>query len=206
MANLITLSRLLLLAVVVAIPYRGSATWLIANVFLLVFMFVSDGLDGYLARRRNETSLFGAVFDIASDRIVELTLWIVYVDLDLVPLWVLLLFAVRGILVDAIRSSVAAENREVPFAIMKSGIGRWLVAGTGMRIFYAVLKAVTFCLLMLELAVPELWPDFWARSSTVFIDFVSALVYACAAICILRGVPVLLESYIARSRLHTDTE
>jgi len=74
MANLITLSRLLLLFVVVAIAYQPSSWLKLIDVPLLIFVFVTDGLDGYVARKRRETSQFGAMFDIAVDRIVELTL------------------------------------------------------------------------------------------------------------------------------------
>ena len=72
MANLITLSRLLLLIVVVVIAYQPEHPWWqLANVPLLIFLFVTDGLDGYVARKRGEASVFGAMFDIAGDRIVE---------------------------------------------------------------------------------------------------------------------------------------
>ena len=96
MANLITLSRLILLVLVVWISYQPVGAWHFASFFLIILIFVSDGLDGYIARKRNETSLFGALFDIAGDRIVELTLWIVTADTDLVPIWVPLVCIVRA--------------------------------------------------------------------------------------------------------------
>src|SRR5690606_22331014 len=88
MANLITVARLLLLIVVVLIAYQPYSYWHFVNVLLLILVFVSDGIDGYVARKRNETSVFGAMFDIASDRMTELTMWIVLVDLDIVAVWV----------------------------------------------------------------------------------------------------------------------
>ncbi len=116
MANLVTLSRLLLLLLVVWLSYQPSTPWSLANFFLIILIFVSDGLDGYIARKRNETSLFGALFDIAGDRIVELTLWIVAADTDLVPIWVPLVFIIRGVIVDTIRSSNAVAQGMSPFS------------------------------------------------------------------------------------------
>lgn len=162
MANLITLSRLLLLIVVVAMAYQPHSLWQFLDVPLLIIVFVSDGFDGYVARRRGETSLFGAMFDIAGDRIVELTMWIVLADLDLVPVWVPLVFVVRGTIVDAIRSSQTSHRGQSPFAMMETPLGRWLVAGKFMRIFYSVLKAHAFCWLLLIQPVPALFPQFWA--------------------------------------------
>ena len=122
MANLVTLSRLLLLIVVVALSYLPPTPWQIANFFLIILIFVTDGLDGYVARKRHETSLFGALFDIAGDRIVELTLWIVAADTDLVRAWVPLVFVWRGVIVDTIRTSNAVAEGMAPFEIGRAHV------------------------------------------------------------------------------------
>ena len=197
MANLITLSRLLLLLLVVVLAYQLPPSWQVLNVVLLIVTFATDGFDGYVARKRNEESQFGAMFDIASDRIVELTLWIVLTDLDLVPLWVLLLFIIRGAIVDAIRSTQAAAHRSSPFSMMKSSLGRWLVAGKSMRIGYAVVKAVTFCWLILSLALPALLSPHvtnWVTTWEPLVGVVSiTLIHSSAALCVARGLPVVAE-------------
>src|SRR4029077_16694485 len=140
MANLVTLSRLLLLIVVVVLSYVPPTPWQFANFFLIILIFVSDGFDGYVARKRNETSLFGALFDIAGDRIVELTLWLVAADTDLVRAWVPLVFIWRGVIVDTIRSSNAVAQGMAPFALMRSRFGKLVVAGKFVRGLYAVVK------------------------------------------------------------------
>lgn len=193
MANLITLSRLLLLVVVVAMAYAPPSPLQLLDVPLLILVFVTDGLDGWVARRRGEASLFGAMFDIAGDRIVELTLWIVLADLDLVPVWVPLVFVVRGTIVDAIRASQTKRRGQSPFSLMESPLGRWLVAGKFMRIFYAVLKAHAFCWLLLIQPLPVLAPALWAEWGALLAGIGAALVYLSVAICLVRGVPVIAE-------------
>jgi CDP-diacylglycerol--glycerol-3-phosphate 3-phosphatidyltransferase len=193
MANLVTLSRLLLLLVVIGIAYQAPSWWQFLNVPLLIVVFVTDGLDGYIARRRGEESLFGAMFDIAGDRIVELTMWIVLADLDLVPVWVPLVFVIRGSMVDAIRASQTANRRQSPFAMMQSPLGQWLVAGKFMRIFYAVLKAHAFCWLLFIQPMPALLPDFWSQWGGLMAGIGAVLVYLSVAICLARGLPVIVE-------------
>jgi CDP-diacylglycerol--glycerol-3-phosphate 3-phosphatidyltransferase len=200
MANLITLSRLLLLVIVVALAYAPPSALQLANVPLLILVFVTDGLDGWVARRRGEESLFGAMFDIAGDRIVELTLWIVLADLDLVPVWVPLVFVVRGTVVDAIRASQTKRRGQSPFALMESPLGRWLVAGKFMRIFYAVLKAHAFCWLLLIQPLPVLAPGLWADWGGLLASIGAVLVYLSVAICLVRGVPVIAEFAYAERR------
>jgi len=193
MPNLITLSRLLLLVLVVVSAWQPPAWWQFLNVPLLILLFVTDGLDGWVARRRGETSLFGALFDIASDRIVELTLWIVLADPGLVPLWVPLLFVIRGVLVDTIRSSQAATHQASPFSMIESPLGRFIVAGRFMRVFYAVVKAHAFCWLLLLLPMPALLPGFWADWGGVLRGIGHVLVGLSVALCVLRALPVIAE-------------
>ena len=77
MANIITLVRFLLLFLLVAMAYQAGPHWQLLNAPLLVLIMGLDALDGYVARRRRETSVFGAIFDIAVDRVVENVLWVV---------------------------------------------------------------------------------------------------------------------------------
>ena len=186
MANLMTLSRLILLFAVVVIAYLPVSPWQFVNVILIIIVFVTDGLDGYLARKRNEESLFGALFDIASDRIVELTLWVVFAHLKLIPVWIPILFIVRGTVVDTIRSSQSKTAGHQPFAAMTSPIGRWLVAGKFMRIFYAVMKAHAFCALALVYPMADVLPSIWAEFGWFFRGLAAFL-------CLVRGLPVVAE-------------
>ena len=193
MANLITLSRLILLVAVIYFAYQPASWWQMANVGLLVFVFVTDGLDGYVARKRNETSVFGAMFDIASDRIVELSLWLALLPLGLVPLWAPLVFVVRGSVVDAIRARQTGATGKAPFELMQHPLAKWLVAGRFMRGFYAVVKAVTFCWLLIINPLPELAPDFWAQSGGALRLAGDILIWLSVSLCVVRGLPVILE-------------
>jgi CDP-diacylglycerol---glycerol-3-phosphate 3-phosphatidyltransferase len=193
MANLVTLSRLVLLLVVVWLFYQPLSAWSFASFFLIVFIFVSDGLDGYIARKHNETSLFGALFDIAGDRIVELTLWFVAADVDLVPIWVPLVFIIRGVIVDTIRSSNAVAEGMAPFALMRTPIGKFIVAGKFVRALYAVAKAAAFAGLSLQLPFPAVLPEIWDQTAWFFRGSTYFFVYLSVVLCIVRGLPVIAE-------------
>jgi CDP-diacylglycerol--glycerol-3-phosphate 3-phosphatidyltransferase len=193
MANLITLSRLVLLLVVIRLFYLPVTAWQFVSFVLVILIFVSDGLDGYIARKRNETSLFGALFDIAGDRIVELTLWIVTADVGLVPIWVPLVFIVRGVIVDTIRSSNAVAQGMAPFALMRSPIGKFLVASKLMRVLYAVVKASAFAGLTLQQPFPAVLPELWHYVGWLLTALTYFFVYASVVLCIARGWPVIAE-------------
>ena len=74
--NWITLSRFPLLLVNVLVFYFGSAPIQVAAVALLFIGLTLDTVDGVVARKTGQTSLFGSVLDIAADRTYELVLWL----------------------------------------------------------------------------------------------------------------------------------
>ncbi|HET7315457.1 CDP-alcohol phosphatidyltransferase family protein [Salinisphaera sp.] len=192
MANWVTFGRFLLLFLLLGIVYSGVPVLQLANAPLTGLIIALDGVDGWVARRFNQETLFGATFDIAIDRIVETVLWVVLAHLGFIGVWVPLLFIIRGNLVDAIRSRGAAAGTAA-FDMMQSGIGRFLVAGRFMRGFYAVLKAVTFGWILFWQPFPALAPDFWAAWGGSLTSVGLALAWASAAICVARGLPVILE-------------
>lgn len=200
MANLITTLRLVLLFVLVWMAYRMAPQWQLLNAPLLLLIFVLDGVDGWLARHYHEESLFGSIYDIAADRVVENVLWIVLADLDLIPVWVALVFIARGILVDAVRSVGASQGRS-PFSLTSTRLGTFLVGGRAMRAVYALLKACALGWVFLLQPWPALDPQLWARWQPQLEAVTAGLVYAAVAMCLLRGAPVLIEFGLAEGRL-----
>jgi CDP-diacylglycerol--glycerol-3-phosphate 3-phosphatidyltransferase len=192
MANCITLSRLILLFIFVVLVYQPDSYWQLAGFPLLVVVFVLDGIDGYVARIRCEESVFGAIFDIAVDRVIENVLWLILVDFDLIPAWVAITFITRGFLVDAVRSH-AASRGQTPFGMIKSSLGKFLIAGRFMRICYSSLKAAIFSYLFLLQPLQLMAPDFYMGWSGALNNFKQIGVYSAVALCLLRGLPVLIE-------------
>jgi CDP-diacylglycerol--glycerol-3-phosphate 3-phosphatidyltransferase len=188
MANLVTLTRLLLLFALVALATLAPPAWRAANAPLILLIIAMDGLDGWIARRRGEASPFGSAFDIAVDRAVENVMWLLLAHLGLAPLWVAIVFIVRGALVDSIRSD-AVKDGGTPFGMMRSEVGRFLVAGRFMRGFYGTLKAVAFAWLL----AMESWGGSEAAWSGVAAFVSASLICGCVTLCLLRGVPVLIE-------------
>ncbi len=200
MANLVTLVRLVLLFGLVAMAYQLPAAWQAANAALVLIVMLLDAVDGYVARARGEETLFGAVFDIAVDRVVENVVWIVFAHLGLVPVWVAIVFVARGSVVDSVRA-VAVNRGETPFGMMRSRVGRFLVAGRFMRGSYNGVKATAFTWIFLTRALPALAPGFWSEWQASIETATTALVYAAVAMCLLRGLPVVLEFIFVRHDL-----
>ena len=67
-SNILTVIRVALIPIVVAIYLVGGSGYLTAGLFLLAG--ITDWADGYLARKRNELSAFGAFLDPVADKLM----------------------------------------------------------------------------------------------------------------------------------------
>jgi phosphatidylglycerophosphate synthase len=99
-ANTVTLVRgvltLLLLALLGA-PASDALAWLV--VALATVAVALDGVDGKLARARNEASTFGARFDMETDALLILVLAALVWQLDKAGAWILLAGLLRYVFV-----------------------------------------------------------------------------------------------------------
>ena len=189
-ANLVAITRALLAMLAVGILFHRLDLYLLAAALTIVSILM-DGLDGWVARRYGEVSRIGAVIDILTDRIVELTYWIAFAVLGWIPAWAPIVVAVRGLLVDGARA-VAFERGLTAFGpttMMRSKLGIFLVASRESRSAYGIAKAAAFTLMIVAYA-PAL-PD---SAQPVVLAVALVSVYASLVLCVLRGLPVLAEA------------
>jgi CDP-diacylglycerol--glycerol-3-phosphate 3-phosphatidyltransferase len=117
--NLLTLSRILLIPlfiIVYAIP--GEATYMYAAGLFALAAF-TDWLDGYLARRLNQTTAFGAFLDPVADKLIVVSALVVLIAHHS-TLWLTLpglIIVGREIVVSALREWMAEMNRRGVVAV-----------------------------------------------------------------------------------------
>lgn len=194
LANWITLSRLPLLLISTLILYRGSPLVQVAGAALLFLGLMLDTVDGMVARRTGQTSLFGSVLDIAADRIYELVLWVCFADLGMIPMTIPFVVVARTTLTDALRS-VGVAGGTAPFEQQAGGLGRFLVASPWMRTGYSVSKIVTFCGLALARALWGLGDvGLGTEAEGPLISTLRITAWFTVGLCVVRGLPVISES------------
>ncbi|MES2305756.1 MAG: CDP-alcohol phosphatidyltransferase family protein [Gemmatimonadota bacterium] len=194
LANWITLSRFPLLLLNILILYRGSPELRLAGVGLLFVGLMLDTVDGVVARKTGQTSLFGSVLDIAADRTYELVLWTAFADLDLIPVVIPLVVIARTTLTDALRSIGVAQGIP-PFDQHRSKLGKFLVGSPPMRTGYSVSKVVTFC----GLALAQAFSGYAADSrfgvlAPKMLDAFQITAWIALGFCVFRGLPVIVAN------------
>ena len=206
MANLITVLRFPVLFISILLLYLPGATPKIFAVPLIIVLIGMDTLDGIVARVRHETSLLGSVLDIMADRSVEIALWICFAHLHLVPVVIPLTFAVRGVIVDSLRS-FSVGNGKTPFQGMRSRVGRWLVGSPLMRSTYGASKMIAFAGLATTHALGALAAQgqasvAWVSTSHLIFSIIS---WFALGLCLLRGAPVVFEAFSSLRQLGGKT-
>jgi cardiolipin synthase len=107
--TLMTWARIFAIPLIVAVFYMGLAPAtqnLVATVLFVVFA-LTDWLDGYLARKLNQTSAFGAFLDPVADKFLVCASVLVLVHLQRADVFVALIIIGREIAISALREWMA---------------------------------------------------------------------------------------------------
>ena len=190
-ANIVSVSRIFVAFVSIGLLYISTTCSYICAVILAIIAFAMDGVDGYIARKYNQTSEWGSVLDILGDRIVEASYWTVFAVLGWLPVIFPLICIARAFTTDGIRS-VALSKGMTAFgdkSMQSTAWGKFICGSKFMRISYAVAKVAAFVLIIFA-HIPQL-PQELANPIEII-----AIILAWLAIifCVVRAIPVVAES------------
>ena len=119
---------------------HGEKELLASALFIAASM--TDGIDGYLARKRGQITTMGILLDPLADKLLIAAAFVALVQLNpsLVPAWVAVVVIGREFLVSGLRSIAASEG----FTIEASDLGK----------FKMVIQIIAVCAAILDHAFP----------------------------------------------------
>ena len=127
---LLTWGRVIAIPLLVAIYYAPFDNYAMVRDVLATVLFVgaaiTDWLDGYLARRWNQTSLFGAFLDPVADKLLVAACLIVLVHDQRVHGLIALIIIGREITISALREWMASIGARTAVAVNE--LGKWKTA------------------------------------------------------------------------------
>ena len=121
--NLLTWARILLIPVVVGVfylPLSAADQNLVATAAFLVAA-VTDWIDGWLARKLNQTSAFGAFLDPVADKLMVAAALVVLVRLDRADVMLAFIIIGREIAISALREWMAGIGAAKSVAVSLLG-------------------------------------------------------------------------------------
>ena len=190
-ANIVSVTRIFVAFAAIGLLFNHTTTAYIWSVVLTIIAFAMDGVDGYIARKYNQSSEWGSVLDIMGDRIVEASYWIAFAVMG----WLNILFPIvciaRAFTTDSIRS-VALSKGMTAFgekSMQSTAWGKFICASKFMRISYAVAKVSAFVLLIVAYI-----PNFNPNSAGIVRIVAEILAWIAIIFCVVRAIPVVAES------------
>ncbi|WP_411819957.1 CDP-diacylglycerol--glycerol-3-phosphate 3-phosphatidyltransferase [Hyphococcus formosus] len=117
MANLITLARMALIIPFI-FAFLANAPWnMTAALIIFVVASLTDFLDGYVARARNETSALGAALDPLADKLLIAAAFILLVRNGVIMgfgVVAVIIIILRELFVSGMREALGAANQTLP--------------------------------------------------------------------------------------------
>ena len=115
--NILTISRIVVIPVIFLSIYIHSVVWSILAGVLFIMASITDYLDGYFARSRNQNSVFGRLLDPIADKLLVVSALVIIVANQLVtPLTYIpvIIIMCREVLVSGLREFLAEFHVGMP--------------------------------------------------------------------------------------------
>jgi CDP-diacylglycerol--glycerol-3-phosphate 3-phosphatidyltransferase len=185
--NSITMSRILMIPLLLWIlsahfPWQVGGEQEIAASVLFVLASITDGLDGYLARKRGQITTMGMLLDPLADKIMVTAALVALVAYEpqVVKVWIAVVIIGREFLISGLRSIAASEG----FTIQASDLGKlktviqivavvlailahhwyqwdiWLIT---IPIKWAAVTAIYFCVAVSVISAVDYFIGFWKQ-------------------------------------------
>lgn len=137
-ANKLTMLRVVMIPAFMVVLYLGfpGANYVALAIFALAS--ATDWLDGYIARRYNQTTDFGKFMDPLADKCLVTAAMLWFVEVGQMPAWALLTVIVREFAISGLRMNAATS-------------GRVIAAGWSGKVKTA---ATMVCILLMLLPIP----------------------------------------------------
>ena len=137
---------------------------------------ISDFLDGYLARRWQQTTILGGFLDTIADKLLVAGTLYALVEVGRAWAWAAFVIVGREIAIMGLRGIVALDGTKVPPSLL----GKWKAAVQFGAMFMAIVRAAT--------EWGPLYPDEWAMLVAVAITVASGVDYLARSAKVIRSL------------------
>lgn len=158
LANKLTVIRMILVPIFLIASMFGTIEGNIIALVIFIVASITDKLDGYIARSKNQITNFGKFMDPLADKLLVTSALIVLVEKGIVPGWVVVIIIAREFIVSGLRTLAASQG----VVIAASNWGKLKTATQMVGIIMALLSLV--------------YTASWLNISTQIVIYVAAVI------------------------------
>ncbi|WP_069649980.1 CDP-diacylglycerol--glycerol-3-phosphate 3-phosphatidyltransferase [Caloranaerobacter ferrireducens] len=96
--NILTTIRFLFIPIFIVIFYSSIENNILYATYIFILAGITDVLDGYIARKYNMVTKWGAALDPLADKLMQITVLVCFTDKKYLPLWVITVIGIKEIL------------------------------------------------------------------------------------------------------------
>jgi CDP-diacylglycerol--glycerol-3-phosphate 3-phosphatidyltransferase len=133
--NFLTILRIVAIPALVVVLVTDFRGWQIVGFAIFLFASLTDMLDGFWARKKQQVTVFGQLLDPMADKLLIASAIICLVERRIVPAWMAVIIIGREIAVTGFRAIASSRGHTIP----ASALGKLKMT----------LETVTLCLLIL---------------------------------------------------------
>ncbi len=108
--NKLTILRIAMTFLLMAFLFQPGLVAKILALVIFILACFTDFLDGWLARTRNEITDFGKIMDPVADKVLVLGVFLSFVQLQLIPAWMVIIIIIRESVVTGLRLIVVRHG------------------------------------------------------------------------------------------------
>ena len=112
-ANKLTMLRVVMIPAFMVVLYLGFPGYNYVALAIFALASATDWLDGYIARRYNQTTDFGKFMDPLADKCLVTAAMLWFVEVGQMPAWALLTVIVREFAISGLRMNAATSGRVI---------------------------------------------------------------------------------------------
>lgn len=158
LANKLTVIRMILVPIFLIASMFGTIEGNIIALIIFIVASITDKLDGYIARSKNQITNFGKFMDPLADKLLVTSALIVLVEKGIVPSWVVVIIIAREFIVSGLRTLAASQG----VVIAASNWGKLKTATQMVGIIMALLSLV--------------YSASWLNISTQIVIYIAAVI------------------------------
>ncbi|MFH1790805.1 MAG: CDP-diacylglycerol--glycerol-3-phosphate 3-phosphatidyltransferase [Candidatus Omnitrophota bacterium] len=183
LANKLTVLRIVMAFVFIVCLFAQGIIAKCLALAVFIAAALTDYLDGYLAKKRNEITDFGMIMDPIADKVLTLSAFIGFVEMGIVPAWMVVIIISRELIVTGIRIAAFAGGRVI--AAGKGGKHK-----TVFQIFSILTILVFIVFKEAGVSVCRFWNpafEYWYRQGIFILMIITVLLTVISGISYLRA-------------------